>query len=98
MGPRGTVGFTKRGHAAYSKVHSVLRDIERDGVSLGPKNSISLKTIFRVGNSPLRGVANGFPADQGRSSMMVDVSINGIGQAPMKPSRWPWKSSQRPIR
>jgi DNA-binding MarR family transcriptional regulator len=49
------VRFTKRGHAAYSKIHDVLRDIEgewRD--QLGPRHFAQLKELLlRVWESPL---------------------------------------------
>jgi DNA-binding MarR family transcriptional regulator len=49
------VRFTKRGHAAYSKVHDVLRDIEREwSAELGPKEFAQLKELLsRVWESPL---------------------------------------------
>ena len=49
------IRFTKRGHAAYSKVHDILRDIEREWRDeLGPKDFAQLKALlFRVWESPL---------------------------------------------
>jgi DNA-binding MarR family transcriptional regulator len=49
------VRFTKRGHAAYSKVHDILRDIEREwSAELGPKPFAQLKELLmRVWESPL---------------------------------------------
>ena len=49
------VRFTKRGRAAYSKVHDVLRDIEREwSAELGPTRFAQLKELLcRVWNSPL---------------------------------------------
>src|SRR3974377_1617523 len=49
------VHFTKRGHAAYSKIHDILRDIEREwGAELGPKDFAQLKELLsRVWESPL---------------------------------------------
>ncbi len=49
------IRFTKRGRAAYSKVHDVLRDIEREwSAELGPKRFAQLKELLcRVWNSPL---------------------------------------------
>ena len=49
------IGFTKRGRAAYSKIHDILRDIEREwSFELGPKRFAHLKELlFRVWNSPL---------------------------------------------
>jgi DNA-binding MarR family transcriptional regulator len=49
------VRFTKRGHAAYSKVYDILRDIEREwSAELGPKDFAQLKELlFRVWESPL---------------------------------------------
>jgi len=49
------VGLTKRGHAAYAKIHEILRVIEREWIAeLGPKHFHELKTIlFRVWESPL---------------------------------------------
>ena len=48
------VHFTKRGHAAYSKIHDVLRDIEREwSAELGPKDFAQLKELLsRVWESP----------------------------------------------
>jgi len=49
------VRFTKRGRAAYSKVHDILRDIEREwSGELGPARFAQLKELLcRVWNSPL---------------------------------------------
>lgn len=49
------VRFTKRGHAAYAKIHGILRDIEREwSAELGAKNFAQLKELlFRVWESPL---------------------------------------------
>jgi DNA-binding MarR family transcriptional regulator len=49
------VRFTKRGRAAYAKVHDILRDIEREwSAELGPKDFAHLKELLsRVWESPL---------------------------------------------
>ena len=49
------VRFTKRGHAAYSKIHDILRDIEREwSAELGAKDFAQLKELLaRVWDSPL---------------------------------------------
>ncbi len=49
------ISFTKRGRAAYAKVHDILRDIEREwSAELGPKDFAQLKELlFRVWESPL---------------------------------------------
>lgn len=49
------VQLTKRGRAAYAKVHDILRDIEREwSHELGPKPFAQLKKLlFRVWESPL---------------------------------------------
>jgi len=49
------VRFTKRGRAAYAKVHDVLRDIEREwSTVLGPKRFAELKALLlHVWESPL---------------------------------------------
>jgi DNA-binding MarR family transcriptional regulator len=49
------IRFTKRGRAAYSKVHDILRDIEREwSAELGPMHFARLKALlFRVWESPL---------------------------------------------
>jgi DNA-binding MarR family transcriptional regulator len=49
------VRLTKRGRAAYSKVHHILRDIEREwDAELGPERFAQLKELlFRVWKSPL---------------------------------------------
>ena len=49
------VRLTKRGRAAYAKVHDILRDIEREwSAELGPKQFIQLKELLlRVWESPL---------------------------------------------
>ena len=49
------VRLTKRGRAAYAKVHDILRDIERDwNAELGPERFAQLKELlFRVWESPL---------------------------------------------
>src|SRR5579872_159476 len=41
------VRFTKRGRAAYAKIHDILRDIEHEwSVSLGPSISLSSKNCY----------------------------------------------------
>jgi DNA-binding MarR family transcriptional regulator len=49
------VRFTKRGKAAYSKIHDILRDLEREwSTELGPKQFAQLKELLlRVWESPL---------------------------------------------
>jgi DNA-binding MarR family transcriptional regulator len=49
------VRFTKRGRAAYSKLLSILRDIEDEwSAELGPADFAQLKELlFRVWESPL---------------------------------------------
>jgi DNA-binding MarR family transcriptional regulator len=49
------VRFTKRGRAAYAKVHDILHDIEREwSAELGPKRFGQLKeALCRVWESPL---------------------------------------------
>jgi DNA-binding MarR family transcriptional regulator len=49
------IRLTKRGRAAYSKIHEILRDIEREwSCELGPKPFAELKELlFRVWESPL---------------------------------------------
>ncbi len=49
------IRFTKRGHAAYAKIHEILRDIEREwSAELGPKRFTELKELLlRVWKSPL---------------------------------------------
>ncbi|HSM77643.1 MAG TPA: MarR family winged helix-turn-helix transcriptional regulator [Bryobacteraceae bacterium] len=49
------VRFTKRGRAAFSKIHDILRDIEREwSAELGPKRFAQLKELLlRVWESPL---------------------------------------------
>ena len=49
------VRFTRRGHAAYSKIHDILRDIEREwSAELGFKDFAQLKELLaRVWDSPL---------------------------------------------
>ncbi len=49
------IRFTKRGRAAYSKVHDILRDIEREwSAELEPTRFAQLKELLcRVWNSPL---------------------------------------------
>ena len=49
------VRFTRRGHAAYSKIHDILRDIEREwSTVLGPKRFAELKELLLlVWESPL---------------------------------------------
>jgi DNA-binding MarR family transcriptional regulator len=51
------VRFTKRGHAAYTKVHHILRDIEHEwSAELGPKDFAQLKALLsRVWESQLIG-------------------------------------------
>ena len=49
------VRLTKRGRAAYAKIHEILRDIEREwSAELGPKHFTELKELLlRVWESPL---------------------------------------------
>jgi DNA-binding MarR family transcriptional regulator len=49
------VRFTRRGRAAYARVHDILRDIEREwSAALGPKRFAQLKALLlRVWESPL---------------------------------------------
>ncbi len=49
------IRFTKRGRAAYSRIHEILRDIEREwSAELGPRDFAQLKELlFRVWESPL---------------------------------------------
>jgi DNA-binding MarR family transcriptional regulator len=49
------VRLTKRGRAAYAKIHEILRDIEREwSTELGPKHFTQLKELLlRVWASPL---------------------------------------------
>jgi DNA-binding MarR family transcriptional regulator len=49
------VRLTKRGRAAYAKIHDILRDIEREwSAELGPKQFGQLKELLlRVWESPL---------------------------------------------
>jgi DNA-binding MarR family transcriptional regulator len=49
------IRFTKRGRAAYAKVHDILRNIEREwSTELGPKRFAQLKELLlRVWGSPL---------------------------------------------
>ena len=49
------IRFTKRGHAAYTKIHDVLRDIECEWIAeLGTERFAELKELlFRVWESPL---------------------------------------------
>ena len=49
------VRLTKRGRAAYAKVHDILRDIEREwSAELGPRQFADLKALLqRVWDSPL---------------------------------------------
>ena len=61
------VRLTKRGHAAYAKIHDILRNIEREwATALGPRHFAELKALlFRVWDSPLtRG-----PAGQDRATV-----------------------------
>ena len=49
------IRFTKRGHAAYAKIHDVLSEIEQEwSAELGPKDFVQLKALLgRVWESPL---------------------------------------------
>jgi len=49
------VRVTRRGRAAYAKIHDILREIERDwSAELGPMRFAELKELlFRVWDSPL---------------------------------------------
>jgi DNA-binding MarR family transcriptional regulator len=55
------IRFTRRGRAAYTKIHDILRDIEREwSAVLGPRSFARLKRLLlRVRESPLaRGSAS----------------------------------------
>jgi DNA-binding MarR family transcriptional regulator len=49
------IRFTKRGHAAYAKIHDILRDVEREwSAELGSKDFARLKELLsRVWEGPL---------------------------------------------
>ena len=49
------IRFTKRGRAAYARVHEILRQVEREwSTELGPKRFAQLKELLsRVWDSPL---------------------------------------------
>jgi DNA-binding MarR family transcriptional regulator len=49
------VRLTKRGHAAYAKIHGILQDIEHEwSAELGPRQFAQLKgLLLRVWESPL---------------------------------------------
>lgn len=49
------IRFTRRGHAAYAKIHDILRDIELEwSTELGPKDFAQLKQLLlRIWESPL---------------------------------------------
>lgn len=49
------VRLTKRGHSAYTKIHDILRDVEREwSAELGAKHFTELKELLlRVWESPL---------------------------------------------
>ena len=49
------VRFTRRGHAAYARIHDILRNLEREWSSvLGPRRFAQLKGLLRrVWDSPL---------------------------------------------
>ena len=51
------VRLTKRGRAAYAKIHQILRDIEKEwSEELGPEQFTRLKKLLlRVWESPLIG-------------------------------------------
>ena len=55
QGRKRIVRFTKRGREAYSKIHDILHDIEREWkAELGPKRFAQLKEVLcRVWESPL---------------------------------------------
>ena len=57
------VRFTKRGRAAYAKIHDILRDIEREwSTVLGPTRFAELKALLlRVWESPLARDPAGMP-------------------------------------
>ncbi len=49
------VRFTKRGHAAFAKIHDILHDVEREwSAELGPRDFARLKELLvRVWETPL---------------------------------------------
>lgn len=71
------VRFTKRGRAAYAKIHDILRDIEREwNTVLGPKRFAELKELLRrVWESPL---ARGSAGEAGRQVHALEIS-EGMG-------------------
>ena len=43
------VGLTRRGHAAYTKIHDILRDVEREwSAELGPERFADLKELLSL--------------------------------------------------
>ena len=64
------VRFTKRGHAAYAKIHDILRNIEREWRDeLGPKDFAQLKELLsRVWESSLTRQPEALVADQEKDS------------------------------
>jgi len=64
------VRFTRRGHAAYAKIHDILRDIEREWRDeLGPKDFAQLKELLsRVWESSLTRQPEALVADQEKDS------------------------------
>jgi DNA-binding MarR family transcriptional regulator len=70
------VRFTRRGRAAYAKIHDILRDIEREwSAELGPRRFAELKELLlRVWESPLArepaGVARAAARDTQRGGMV----------------------------
>ena len=64
------VRSTKRGHAAYAKIHDILRDIEREWRDeLGPKDFAQLKELLsRVWESSLTRQPEALVADQEKDS------------------------------
>jgi len=60
------IRFTKRGRAAYAKIHEILREIEHEwSAELGPKRFTELKELLLcVWDSPLTRKPAAFVADQ----------------------------------
>jgi len=80
------IRFTKRGRAAFSRIHDILRDIEREwSAELGPKRFARLKELlFRVWESPLSrepvGVVHETTAVRARRrGVSADVGLHTSG-------------------
>jgi DNA-binding MarR family transcriptional regulator len=81
------VRFTERGHAAYARVHEILRDIEREwSTVLGRERFAELKALLLVvWESPLAGRETAAARAKGRTPLTSARTADTPARAPGRP-------------